>query len=69
MRSIFVPLRLDAKARGLELVTGLDIRIDEIATRAAYPDKPLSDPIKEGEGVVMGDEMRLRQGTLECFLT
>ncbi|BGP07684.1 hypothetical protein JCM10049v2_003524 [Rhodotorula toruloides] len=60
MRSIIVPLRLDCAARGLSLDTDLDKRIDELAVQAAYPDE---DPklVKEGEGTVIGDEMRLRQ--------
>ncbi|GAA5890425.1 hypothetical protein JCM5296_005044 [Sporobolomyces johnsonii] len=60
MRSIFVPLRLDAAARGLTLETTLDPRIDKVAKSAAYPKEVLAD-VREGEGLVMGDEMRLRQ--------
>lgn len=59
MRSIFGPLKLDATARRLELSTNLDLRIDEVAKKAAYED--CSEEIEEGEGLVMGDEMRLRQ--------
>lgn len=65
MRSIFVPLRLDANARGLELETVLDHRIDEIANKAAYGPEEEDEMLAEGDGFVMGDEMRLRQG--ECF--
>ncbi|GAA6025225.1 hypothetical protein JCM11491_004645 [Sporobolomyces phaffii] len=60
MRSIFVPLRLDAASRGLDLETSLDTRVDELARLAAYPQSSL-DNIREGDGMVMGDEMRLRQ--------
>ncbi|KAF8509178.1 hypothetical protein BU17DRAFT_56291, partial [Hysterangium stoloniferum] len=78
MRSMFVPLRLAADARGLELVTRLDPRIDEVARRAAYeaqglPESTiqqlLSSSVNDadncgdngGTGLVVGDEMRLRQ--------
>lgn len=62
MRSIFVPLRLDANARGLDLITALDVRVDEVAVRAAFPEEAGdNDPVNEGDGTVMGDEMRLRQ--------
>jgi osomolarity two-component system sensor histidine kinase SLN1 len=60
MRSIFGPLKLDANARGLELETSLDCRIDEVATKAAYQESDCQI-IGEGSGIVMGDEMRLRQ--------
>jgi len=60
MRSIFVPLRLDAAARGLDLETNLDSRVDKLARLAAYPEESIED-IREGDGMVMGDEMRLRQ--------
>ncbi|GAA5849688.1 hypothetical protein JCM8547_000535 [Rhodosporidiobolus lusitaniae] len=60
MRSIFVPLRLDAAARGLTLETYLDPRIDQLAVQAAYPDEDIG-VVQVGEGKVMGDEMRLRQ--------
>ena len=60
MRSIFVPLRLDAAARGLDLETNLDNRVDELARLAAYPEESVED-VREGDGMVMGDEMRLRQ--------
>ncbi|GAA5928468.1 hypothetical protein JCM10213_005744, partial [Rhodosporidiobolus nylandii] len=60
MRSIFVPLRLDAAARGLTLETSLDERIDKLALEAAFPDEDIGE-VREGDGKVMGDEMRLRQ--------
>lgn len=60
MRSIFVPLRLDAASRGLELETSLDTRVDELARFAAFPDETIGI-VREGDGMVMGDEMRLRQ--------
>ncbi|KAL8283844.1 hypothetical protein RQP46_005276 [Phenoliferia psychrophenolica] len=61
MRSIFVPLRLDADARGLQLETSLDRRIDEVAHRLAFQDEEVNPLVGEGDGLVMGDEMRLRQ--------
>lgn len=62
LRSIFGPLRLDANARGLKLDTSLDLRIDEVAHRLAFPDDEKNPMVGEGDGLVMGDEMRLRQG-------
>ncbi|KAJ3743690.1 Tco5, signal transduction HAMP domain histidine kinase [Lentinula detonsa] len=72
MRSMFLPLRLATDARKLELVTDLDMNIDEIARRAAYEalgedsetiDKHLKEqPSGESHfGIVIGDETRLRQ--------
>ncbi|GAA5990830.1 hypothetical protein JCM10908_000037 [Rhodotorula pacifica] len=60
MQSIVIPLRLDAAARGLVLEPSFDKRVDEVAVKAAYPDEDISD-VREGEGVVIGDEVRLRQ--------
>ncbi|GAA6022631.1 hypothetical protein JCM10207_003930 [Rhodosporidiobolus poonsookiae] len=60
MRSVFAPLRLDTAARGLQLETYLDPRIDKLAVEAAWPKMLVSD-VGEGDGRVMGDEMRLRQ--------
>ncbi|GAA5837911.1 hypothetical protein JCM9279_004065 [Rhodotorula babjevae] len=60
MRSIFVPLRLDAASRGLQLDTSLDLRVDQLAVRAAEIG-PGDESTEEGDGFVMGDEMRLRQ--------
>lgn len=75
MRSIFGTLKLDADARKLELHTNLDPRVDQVAKRAAYDDEEEEEDgeekgvnekgekeVLEGEGLVMGDEMRLRQG-------
>ncbi|KIK56435.1 hypothetical protein GYMLUDRAFT_47200 [Collybiopsis luxurians FD-317 M1] len=72
MRSMFLPLRLATDARKLELVTDLDMNIDEIARRAAYETlgedrETIGKHLKEqpsGErfyGIVVGDETRLRQ--------
>ncbi|SCV67792.1 BQ2448_5403 [Microbotryum intermedium] len=61
MNSIFGPLKLDAHARGLAFETALDLRIDDVAKRAMYPEGTNIDPIAEGDGWMMGDEMRLRQ--------
>ncbi|KAJ4474970.1 hypothetical protein J3R30DRAFT_630081 [Lentinula aciculospora] len=72
MRSMLLPLRLATDARKLELVTDLDMKIDEVARRAAYEalgedreaiDKHMKDqPSGESHfGIVVGDETRLRQ--------
>jgi osomolarity two-component system, sensor histidine kinase SLN1 len=67
--AIFMPLRLATDSRGLQLVTDLDPEIDRVARRAAYqsigssPDeiaRKLTEHPDE-PGVVVGDEMRLRQ--------
>ncbi|KAJ7180800.1 histidine kinase [Mycena filopes] len=72
LRSLFIPLRLAADARQLEFVTDLDMRIDEVARRAAYRhmdaspeaiaqhlrDQPSGERVM---GMVVGDETRLRQ--------
>ncbi|KAJ7491994.1 hypothetical protein FB451DRAFT_1216560 [Mycena latifolia] len=72
LRSLFIPLRLAADARKLEFVTDLDMKIDEVARRAAYQhmdatpeaiaqhllDQPSGQAVM---GVVVGDETRLRQ--------
>ncbi|KAJ6514984.1 histidine kinase [Mycena vitilis] len=72
LRSLFIPLRLAADARRLEFVTDLDMRIDEVARRAAYQymeaspeaiaqhllDQPSGERVM---GMVVGDETRLRQ--------
>ncbi|KAH7335379.1 hypothetical protein B0J17DRAFT_669914 [Rhizoctonia solani] len=71
MRSMLVPLRLAADARGLELISEFDPAIDDTIRRANH-----SDEVKRGlnqgsgdnqnnfeddEAYVLGDEMRLRQ--------
>ncbi|KAM0747572.1 hypothetical protein T439DRAFT_383198 [Meredithblackwellia eburnea MCA 4105] len=61
MRSLATPLKLDANARGLELVTSFDPKLDEIAKRAAYGSLKDGEIVAEGDGLVIGDEMRLRQ--------
>jgi signal transduction histidine kinase len=69
MRSIFVPLQLATDARGLELITELDENIDKAARRAAYIAMGVSAADIEKhlvnepavEGIVVGDETRLRQ--------
>lgn len=63
MKSIFGPIQLDATARGLKLSTSLDLRIDEVAHKAAYEEEG-DKVVQFGDGVVMGDEMRLRQSKL-----
>lgn len=66
---MLVPLQLAVNARGLELDVELDKRIDIVARRAAYAaqghdeawiGKQLRENPDEG-GLVVGDEMRLRQ--------
>ncbi|KZT67331.1 hypothetical protein DAEQUDRAFT_729184 [Daedalea quercina L-15889] len=69
MRSMFVPLRLATDARGLEFVVDLDKDIDEVARRALYEAlgesaDTVTTQLKENaeeDGVVVGDETRLRQ--------
>ncbi|TDL23697.1 hypothetical protein BD410DRAFT_720943 [Rickenella mellea] len=69
MRSMFVPLRLATDARGLELVTELDTKIDRVARCAAYEAQGesresverLLEHFPDDDGIVVGDEMRLRQ--------
>ncbi|KAJ7140325.1 hypothetical protein C8R43DRAFT_595336 [Mycena crocata] len=72
LRSLFIPLRLAAEARKLEFIFDLDMRIDEVARRAAYQhmdvtpeaitqhllDQPSGESVM---GMVVGDETRLRQ--------
>ncbi|CAK5267765.1 unnamed protein product [Mycena citricolor] len=72
LRSLFIPLKLATDARNLELVTDLDMRIDEVARRAAYlhmdvPPAQIAEHLQQqpsgpdAVGVVVGDESRLRQ--------
>lgn len=69
MRSLFIPLRLATDARGLEFVTDLDPNIDNIARRAAYEAmgedaatiRKHIEKHPNVDGVVTGDETRLRQ--------
>ncbi|KAI0701496.1 hypothetical protein BC835DRAFT_213923 [Cytidiella melzeri] len=68
MRSLFVPLQLATDARGLTFVTDLDKSIDDVARRALYEsvggmsehdiEKRMA---LEEDGIVVGDETRLRQ--------
>ncbi|KAM0787630.1 hypothetical protein ACM66B_003695 [Microbotryomycetes sp. NB124-2] len=60
MREIFSPLKIDTVARGLALETELDPRIDAVARRSALPEED-NAIVQEGDGWMMGDEMRLRQ--------
>jgi osomolarity two-component system sensor histidine kinase SLN1 len=66
MRSLFAPLRLDTDSRQLHFETYLDPAIDEVASRAfllalGQSDGEIEKGINRCEGVVVGDEMRLRQ--------
>ncbi|TFK48812.1 hypothetical protein OE88DRAFT_1663992 [Heliocybe sulcata] len=70
MRGLMAPIKLATDARKLELVTDFDSSIDEIATLAlnevtgGAPKDPLIRLLLEqgdGDGIVVGDEMRLRQ--------
>lgn len=69
MRSLFVPLQLATNARRLRFVTDLDKGIDEIARRALYesmglPAHEIAQRMQLGaeeDGIVVGDETRLRQ--------
>ncbi|KAI0091448.1 hypothetical protein BDY19DRAFT_983786 [Irpex rosettiformis] len=69
MRSLFVPLRMATDARGLEFITDLDLTIDEVA-RAALREYQgengdiiarLLQETQDEDGIVVGDETRLRQ--------
>lgn len=60
MRSILGPLKLDAGARGLDLVAALDPRLDEVAVKAMRGPGVVG-AWKEGDGIVVGDEIRIRQ--------
>ncbi|KAI0073055.1 hypothetical protein K474DRAFT_1700572 [Panus rudis PR-1116 ss-1] len=69
MRSLFVPLQLATNARGLSFVTDLDPKIDQVARVALYEAlghskeniaKRLAENAEE-DGIVVGDETRLRQ--------
>ncbi|KAH7316420.1 hypothetical protein B0J17DRAFT_687075 [Rhizoctonia solani] len=75
IRSMLVPLGLGASAKGLQLIVELDNEIDTQARLAAYQYVPtettrkrqeewVAQRMEEGsdeDGIVMGDEMRLRQ--------
>ncbi|CAE6417607.1 unnamed protein product [Rhizoctonia solani] len=70
MRSMLVPLRLAADARGLELISEFDPAIDETIRKANHGDGIKRGLVEGGaverddaeeEAVVLGDEMRLRQ--------
>ena len=69
MRSLFVPLRLATNARGLEFITNLDPNIDKVTRRALYEAQGESadaiarqlSEIPDEDGIVVGDETRLRQ--------
>lgn len=60
MQSMAIPLKLEAVARGLRLDTHFDKHIDEAAVQAAFPNEDASN-VCEGDGIVIGDEVRLRQ--------
>ncbi|KAF8605922.1 hypothetical protein BDV93DRAFT_490002 [Ceratobasidium sp. AG-I] len=69
MRSMLVPLKLAADARGLDLVSEFDPMIDETIRRAnrgdevkrGMGDEKDRDEDDDEEAIVIGDEMRLRQ--------
>ena len=68
MKSLFAPLRLDTDSRQLRFETHLDPAIDEVASRAFLAALGQNEAEIEknvhnykGKGVVVGDEMRLRQ--------
>lgn len=66
IRAVCTPVEMEANARGLSFSAQLDPRVDEVAKRAASAIGEDEGLIEEGAGMVMGDEMRLRQGTLCC---
>lgn len=55
---------MEANARGLSFSAQLDPRVDEVAKKAASGGGEDMGIVEEGAGLVMGDEMRLRQGKL-----
>ncbi|EJT97684.1 hypothetical protein DACRYDRAFT_119345 [Dacryopinax primogenitus] len=63
IRTMLIPLELAAQARGLSVTTQLDTAIDSEANRAAAAEcESGADALPvQGEGWVLGDEMRLRQ--------
>ena len=67
MRSLFVPLRLATDARKLQFITDLDMSIDDVARRALYEATGESEDVIKArlkaaeDGIVVGDETRLRQ--------
>ena len=66
MKSLFAPLRLDTDSRQLRLETHLDPAIDEVTSRAflaalGQSEEDIEKSAHNCEGVVVGDEMRLRQ--------
>ncbi|KAH7098432.1 hypothetical protein BKA62DRAFT_773383 [Auriculariales sp. MPI-PUGE-AT-0066] len=60
LRSMFAPMKLAAEAKGLQAVLELDARVDIVARLAMTGAYPQLD-VEDGAGVVIGDEMRLRQ--------
>jgi len=66
MKSLFSPLRLDTDSRQIQFETHLDPAIDEVASRAflaalGQNEAEIEKSVQNCEGVVVGDEMRLRQ--------
>jgi osomolarity two-component system sensor histidine kinase SLN1 len=66
MKSLFAPLRLDTDSRQLRFETHLDPAIDEVTSRAFLAalgrnNTKAEKNVQNCEGVVVGDEMRLRQ--------
>ncbi|KAI5118222.1 hypothetical protein M0805_000718 [Coniferiporia weirii] len=69
IRSILIPLRLAADARGLTLTVELDKRIDQLARRTVLAAQGVDSAgiaaalasQEDEDGLVLGDEMRLRQ--------
>ena len=67
MRSLFVPLQLATDARSLQFLTELDRGIDDVARRTLYeamglPDAEIAKRMAlDEDGIVVGDETRLRQ--------
>lgn len=59
MRSIVSNVELESAVKGLTVESSLDLAVDEAAKRSMLEDEEAT--ALEGEGIVMGDEMRLRQ--------
>lgn len=63
LQSILQSFKIQTDERGLKLDASLDLAIDEVAKRVAYPELVADNlgPIRVGDGVVLGDELRVRQ--------
>jgi len=61
LRTLCVPLRMATDARGLELIVEMDPLIDQFARRATGESEDAIRSRPRDPGIMVGDEMRLRQ--------